>query len=354
MMTAVDVEWTDGPTSEAVQEIIGKYQYGHFDGMDDSYDYSNRRDDLPAQVKYVSAYRNCSCYDAVKAELSALGVADDYDLGSLAHQILATVDLRSGYRGVRRTRISCGSRHEFYEVVTGDSPAETAPRCQLCNKAVASEDDLTVFEHHSWKPLGCKACADREADEKRLSEECRQQETKRQADHAKIVPTSIEDVEPFRVLAQWARLNKNDTLQQYRDEVARGDYDNEEIEITRVVIMSPAAYGLFCDQLLSDFDWLAGMGGTNSDHVSKYDGQENAYLLLLNDTNELELWRAEAYRVGLLVTDGNRQLVIDPQGYNYARYVGLPISGTRTEPSLRVYTEDAAEESHDFEEFAWV
>ena len=36
-----------------VRAITDKYTKGSFDGMTDSYDYSNRRDDLP-QVKYVT------------------------------------------------------------------------------------------------------------------------------------------------------------------------------------------------------------------------------------------------------------------------------------------------------------
>jgi hypothetical protein len=57
---AVRIDWTDGPTSESVDKIVRKYQYGHFDGMIDLYEYSNRRDDLPAQVKYVSTQRTNS------------------------------------------------------------------------------------------------------------------------------------------------------------------------------------------------------------------------------------------------------------------------------------------------------
>ena len=37
---------------EEIQSWCGQFQYGHFDGMVDLYEYSNRRDDLP-QVKFV-------------------------------------------------------------------------------------------------------------------------------------------------------------------------------------------------------------------------------------------------------------------------------------------------------------
>lgn len=68
MGNSVDVDWIDGPTRDEVNRIIGRYQYGHFDGMQDLYEYSNRRNDLP-QAKYVSGNRSMS--EAVRAELLA-------------------------------------------------------------------------------------------------------------------------------------------------------------------------------------------------------------------------------------------------------------------------------------------
>lgn len=59
MGDSVHVKWTDGPTSDEVDNIIKKYQYGHFDGMTDMYESSNRREDIP-QSKYVSSSRSIS------------------------------------------------------------------------------------------------------------------------------------------------------------------------------------------------------------------------------------------------------------------------------------------------------
>lgn len=50
--SCVDVNWQNGPTSDEVDAVIGKFKMGSFDGMTDCYDYSNRRDDIP-QVKYI-------------------------------------------------------------------------------------------------------------------------------------------------------------------------------------------------------------------------------------------------------------------------------------------------------------
>jgi len=59
MGDSVDVSWEDGPTSDLVNDVISKYQYGHFDGMTDMYEYTNRRDDFP-QSKYVHGSRQMS------------------------------------------------------------------------------------------------------------------------------------------------------------------------------------------------------------------------------------------------------------------------------------------------------
>lgn len=56
MGNSVDVYWNgEGSTSEEISGVISKFQEGHFDGMTDYYEMSNRRDDLP-QVKFVHLY----------------------------------------------------------------------------------------------------------------------------------------------------------------------------------------------------------------------------------------------------------------------------------------------------------
>jgi hypothetical protein len=59
MGDAVDIDWVDGPTTDMVDDIVGKYQYGHFDGSIDCYEYSNTRDDIP-QAKFVQTQRSMS------------------------------------------------------------------------------------------------------------------------------------------------------------------------------------------------------------------------------------------------------------------------------------------------------
>jgi acyl-CoA hydrolase len=69
---SVDIDWVDGPTTENVNKVVKKYQYGHFNGMEDIFEYSNTRTDIP-QAKYIMTCREVSqCHkDAVKAKIAA-------------------------------------------------------------------------------------------------------------------------------------------------------------------------------------------------------------------------------------------------------------------------------------------
>lgn len=59
MGDSVNVSWTDGPLEEQVEELICQYEYGKFNGMEDIYEYTNRRDDIP-QTKYLMCSRKRS------------------------------------------------------------------------------------------------------------------------------------------------------------------------------------------------------------------------------------------------------------------------------------------------------
>jgi hypothetical protein len=59
MGDSVRIHWTDGPTEKMVDAITCKYQYGSFNGMEDIYELTNRRNDIP-QSKYVQTSRSRS------------------------------------------------------------------------------------------------------------------------------------------------------------------------------------------------------------------------------------------------------------------------------------------------------
>jgi len=56
---SVTIRYTDGTAKPEVEDVTRKYQYGHFDGSIDLYEYSNTRKDIP-QAKYVMVERDFS------------------------------------------------------------------------------------------------------------------------------------------------------------------------------------------------------------------------------------------------------------------------------------------------------
>ena len=58
---SIDVAWVDGPTVKAVEDVVGKYEEGHFNGMEDIYEYNHSSfPDVFGGSKYVFANRNMS------------------------------------------------------------------------------------------------------------------------------------------------------------------------------------------------------------------------------------------------------------------------------------------------------
>lgn len=67
----VRIDYVNGVPSKEVEKIVNKYQAGQFDGMQDLYEYNNRRSDIP-QVKYVLVQREISqdVREAVKQRIA--------------------------------------------------------------------------------------------------------------------------------------------------------------------------------------------------------------------------------------------------------------------------------------------
>lgn len=58
---AVRIDWTDGPTQKQVESITAKYGEGHFDGMNDIYEYANATwPEVFGGAKYVTENRHYS------------------------------------------------------------------------------------------------------------------------------------------------------------------------------------------------------------------------------------------------------------------------------------------------------
>lgn len=116
---SVSIKWENGPTDDNVERVVGKYQYGHFDGMQDLYEHSNRRKDIP-QVKFVQTRRDISEDTMEKvfkelqkthAHFDLVTTIDESSIELLRHwshwtareyisRILSKIDLTKGYKAI--------------------------------------------------------------------------------------------------------------------------------------------------------------------------------------------------------------------------------------------------------------
>ena len=132
------------------------------------------------------------------------------------------------------------------------------------------------------------------------------------------------------IRAKWAHLNKNNTIDQYYYEVyGESNYSVEKMLVTEIVTLNYEEWYDFRRGLLEDRDWLAGKGGTNSTFKLSEEREKEVKAIWQMTPEELSQWRAGSYRVGLIVQleDSFMSVAVDPQGYDYARYVGIDIEG---------------------------
>lgn len=80
-------------TRKAIENYCNQFQYGHFDGMQDLYEYSNSRDDIP-QVKYVMI--NTDYSDEIRQEVYEYLCANFADFSDLSGNYADNINAAAG------------------------------------------------------------------------------------------------------------------------------------------------------------------------------------------------------------------------------------------------------------------
>lgn len=162
---SVNIEWTDGPTINEVEVISQKYQYGSFNGMEDLYEYTNNREDIP-QVKYVQERRNQS--EELKALLHAFSaqfppeMLQDYhnEPTQIFYRIFARTSFPANYINPRieKTSETCGFYEDFYSIVFDTAavkPTEQAAQPQYKEvETKAGEINIVDYSEKAFAVIG--------------------------------------------------------------------------------------------------------------------------------------------------------------------------------------------------------
>lgn len=122
---SVDISWKDGATVKEVEAIVDRYQYGHFNGMEDIYEYSNNIEGLP-QAKYISTHRDMSeetsnilqpvakkIYDDLKSNDSFITYRI-YDYTNFLHRIFYETSFKNGCNAIDLKQIVT---EPYFEIV---------------------------------------------------------------------------------------------------------------------------------------------------------------------------------------------------------------------------------------------
>lgn len=121
---------------------------------------------------------------------------------------------------------------------------------------------------------------------------------------------------------------KESNIAEVRESIEeREEAKTEQARITRKVIFTDAAVlNDFCGLFLCDFSFLAGMGGmaTSDERVT----DDNFFKLNREQRESVEFYLDNCVAVYL---GDALQFVIDPEGYNYARYVCIPSEASAVE-----------------------
>lgn len=161
-----------------------------------------------------------------------------------------------------------------------------------------------------------------------------------------ITPLKVVDVErkdkPELFEAVMASCKVGDIAEafqkaQEREKERPHDDQTELCELKRIVTLSNEDFVRYMSFVMYEYDFLkdtegCALGGTGSTaDIPKYKHLEDtpqAYFQALhNDKEAFEQWRAEAYGLVIKIEneDHDQYFYVNPEGYNYARYVNLPL-----------------------------
>jgi hypothetical protein len=128
----------------------------------------------------------------------------------------------------------------------------------------------------------------------------------------------------FVIGSEFANLNKNSTLDQYKEEIAKGDCYKQTVKITKEVhFQNEESLNYFSNMLLHDFDFLEQTGGSFTDD-SRINSTTDYYQMSKEDQQTVIF---NLYGVAIYFNN-KLQFVVDTQGFSYARYVGLTDNAT--------------------------
>lgn len=130
----------------------------------------------------------------------------------------------------------------------------------------------------------------------------------------------VQDANYFVLGCDTTNTRKEDSVNGYTDDCGGGyevKHHRENCRVARNVYFDSATYEMFANQLLDDYSFLAGMGGSATDD-NRINCDEDYQRMSKEERETVEWYNIECVAI---YCDNVLKLVINPEGYDYARYV---------------------------------
>lgn len=265
------------------------------------------------------------CPEKVIDKKSALGAVWEY-----TEKLLDAFDADDG-----DIYADYGANHDIYtrvEVYEYTATEPTPAQAAALDAFRASLEAWTVAEN-------ARRDAEHRAEMERREEERKEAEKRAAENRAKVerieagaVVEKIPEAEQklYNCLQGWGKACDLADLREQVEKIAEDGRDPHRLaKPSRIVRLSEELYRDFCGLLMYNFSFLAGMGGNSTDDprvTSWADFQK----LNAEQRDSVVVYSSDCVAV---CVGGETRLIIDPQGYNYARYTMIPEDGAVEPPA---------------------
>lgn len=266
----------------------------------------------------------------------------------------------------------CQKLHDAANADDGDHYADYGARCDLYGRAELSSDyaetektDAVRADVEDFRAQKAAAeAAEAEAEARRIEEETkkREEEAAAFAERERIAAEAQKAAEASAVvvdLAEGDALAFTNLRGGFGKECSAAELAEAQAEkaekaemsdavITRKVIFSDAdALAFFEKSFLRDWSFLAGKGGTKTADARVKDGEAWWARLTAEQLKSVSVYVCNAVAVYL---GDDLRYIVDPEGFNYARYVYTPTEATEQKSAAEY---EAAEEAESLEKPAF-
>lgn len=193
---------------------------------------------------------------------------------------------------------------------------------EMCAEYQEKKEEFEIAERERMEREYAEQ--ERKAKEARIEAEKRRKE--REAKHSQVEANYVETpVDYFLTNVIDPRFSKLDGVSEYVECMADAGDDGEEearkplrqvCRVTREVRLDSAAYAIFSEQLLDDWCFVAGMGGSAT--ADRRVGSMVDYNAMTPEERKTVEWFSN--ECVAVFCDDELKLVIDPQGYQCCRY----------------------------------